>query len=132
MSFITSVLLTLSAEEETSAEGEVVLVGQLNDWLLARCQARLRNVGKFAGGRSRFTSPLYAGTFNHLPTDPVDGVIAFVKRLPWRRLESVQLFFKPQHLERYAMIYFVTGGVAEIRGPRTYNEITAKILGDTR
>jgi hypothetical protein len=107
MSFITSIVLSVSSEEEQDGDGEVVLVGRLNEWLVHKCGARLKNVSKFAGGRHRYPMPLYAGAFNYLPYDTsVGGLLGQLRALPWRRLDQVQLFVRPETIKRYIMVHY--------------------------
>lgn len=103
MSYVTDVLVSCPMSECDQARDISFVDGALNDWLRDQCNASLRQVSRYAGGRHKSTNIIYMGVFNYLP---IDEFIAKVNGLPWRDMAGVMVFLKSAHATEYTLVRY--------------------------
>lgn len=102
MTYVTDVLLCVNAEESSgSSESECVV--KVNQWLINQCRGQVRLVSKYSGGRAKPRSLVYMGAFNHLPREEL---IALIDRIPWKKKNQVQIFWKSQSENWFSEVRF--------------------------
>ena len=99
MSHVTDVILTMSLLEEVGRDDKCPAVELLNAWLSERNKGELKRVDDFAGGRKAIQAAVFMGAFNYLD---IPEFVAAVASAPWEDRDSLALFVKDEHDERFA------------------------------
>lgn len=97
----TTIILTHSISEDhenTAGDYAYPIQGQINEWLERERGSWFvpsENQGdQWVGGSLVLGTPLLVGCFNHFVTAEIEVFWEFVKTLPWRDREEVQMFVK--------------------------------------
>lgn len=110
MSVVSNIILSFSIMEDFREEDDkdvIILMDDVNDWLTERGKGTFGgDVNDVLGGTKHLETPVYVAAFNHFD---IEAFIAFIKTLPWREPENVQLFVKGQEENKFALIGFGTG-----------------------
>ncbi len=103
MSLVTNIVFAFSIIEENDPgdEDKYLLVEKINQWLSERGYGEFGDADQSNRGFKALEIPTYVGAFNFLM---LDEFLEFIKALPWKEPENVQIFIKEQGDEKYRLL----------------------------